>query len=106
MNILFVWTGVTSYMADCWRELSCLEGVSLQVVVEQVASGRAFDAAKVLSGFDCCVVEDGRLPDGLAWPDTLFAVGWHSRVVRAAVERADWRGVPKVCCFCLRASRL
>ena len=59
MNILFVWTGVTSYMADCWRELSCLEGVSLQVVVEQVASGRAFDAAKVLSGFDCCVVELG-----------------------------------------------
>ena len=52
-----------------------------------------------LFGFDCRVVEDGRLPDGLARPDILFAVGWHSRVVRAAVERADWRGVPKVCCF-------
>ena len=99
MNILFVWTGVTSYMADCWRELSRREGVSLQVVVEQVASGRAFDAAKVLSGFDCRVVEDGRLPDGLARPDILFAVGWHSKVVREAVERTDWRGVPKVCCF-------
>ena len=99
MNILFVWTGVTSYMADCWRELSRREGVSLQVVVEQVASGRAFDAARVLSGFDCRVVEDGRLPDGLARPDVLFSVGWHSKVVRAAVERTDWRGVPKICCF-------
>lgn len=99
MNILFVWTGVTSYMADCWRELSRRDGVSLQVVVEQVASGRAFDAAKVLSGFDSIVVEDGRLPDGLLRPDVVFAVGWHSRVVREAVGRADWCDIPKVCCF-------
>lgn len=99
MRVLFVWTGVTSYMADCWRELSRREGVSLEVVVEQVASGRAFDAAKVLSGFNCRVVEDGRLPAGIARPDILFAVGWHSRVVREAVDRKDWADIPKVCCF-------
>lgn len=52
MKILFVWTGVTSYMADCWRELSSRPGVELKVVVEAAPSGRHFDAAQILSGLD------------------------------------------------------
>ena len=91
MRILFVWTGVTSYMADCWRELAKMPGVELKVIVEDVDSGREFDRRQVLSGLDGDI-------DG--WrPDVLFAVGWHSRVVRGFVSRADWAGTPKVCCF-------
>ncbi len=52
MKILFVWTGVTSYMADCWRELQRRPGVELKVVVERVDSGKEFDAEKVLAGLD------------------------------------------------------
>lgn len=102
MKILFVWTGVTSYMADCWRELRRWDGVELKVVVEQVASGREFDAEKVLSGIDCTVVRNGDCSVELepGWrPDVMFAVGWHSKVVRRFVSRRDWREVPKVCCF-------
>ena len=92
MKILFVWTGVTSYMADCWRELQRRPNVELKVVVERVDSGKEFDAEKVLAGLDG-TVEDG-------WrPDVVFAVGWHSKVVRRFVTRKDWADVPKVCCF-------
>ena len=91
MKILFAWTGVTSYMADCWRELSRLSGVELKVVVEDVDSGKEFDRAQVLAGLDGDI-------DG--WrPDVVFAVGWRSRLVRGIVTRPDWRDVPKVCCF-------
>ena len=102
MKILFVWTGVTSYMADCWRELRRWDGVELKVVVEQVVSGKEFDVEKVLSGIDCTVVRNGDCSVELVpgWcPDVMFAVGWHSKVVRRFVSRRDWREVPKVCCF-------
>ena len=109
VRILFVWTGVTSYMADCWRSLQSVDGVELKVVIENVHSGRAFDAGRVLDGLDSVIVQGGSGEAGRAaaldaflarWtPDVVFAVGWHSRVVRELVLRADWRSVPKVCCF-------
>ena len=105
MKVLFVWTGVTSYMADCWRRLQSVEGVELKVVVDNVCSGRAFDAGRVLGGLDFAIVdgvENGVSPDGFlaGWrPDIVFAVGWRSPVVRRLVTRKDWRDVPKVCCF-------
>lgn len=91
MKILFVWTGVTSYMADCWHELQRQAGVELKVVVEDAESGKEFDRAKVLEGLD---------DDLTDWcPDVVFAVGWHSELVRRMVTRADWKDVPKICCF-------
>lgn len=100
MKILFVWTGVTSYMADCWRALKARPGVELKLVVERVASGRGFDAAEVFRGLEVTLVETGEAPSlGDYRPDVLFAVGWHSRVVRDCVCRADWAAVPKVCCM-------
>ena len=105
MKILFVWTGVTSYMADCWRRLQSAEGVELKVVVDNVCSGRAFDAERVLGGLDFVLVgggDDGVSLDGFLseWrPDVVFAVGWRSPVVRRLVKREGWRDVPKVCCF-------
>lgn len=112
MRILFVWTGVTSYMADCWRELQRRPGVELKIVVECVESGKEFDRGRVLQALDTCVVGD--LPSDQpisrsseqvnAWmngwkPDVMFAVGWHSKVVRALVMKPEWADVPKVCCF-------
>ena len=109
IKILFVWTGVTSYMADCWRRLQSIDGVELKVVVENVHSGRAFDSGSVLSGLDYAIVGGGAADadrtaalDALLsnWtPDVVFAVGWHSRVVKELVLRPDWRRTPKVCCF-------
>lgn len=99
MKVLFAWTGVTSYMADCWRAFSSLPGVSFSAVVENVESGRAFDAEKVFEGLDVTVVGKGCVPGSVGKPDVLFAVGWRSRMVRSLVERKDWKDVPKVCCF-------
>ena len=106
MKILFVWTGLTSYMADCWRRLHAAADVELKVVVDNVHSGRAFDAERLLGGLDYALVDGGKnyFEDVAAFlggwtPDIVFAVGWRSPVVRRLVERADWRGVPKVCCF-------
>ncbi len=106
MKILFAWTGVTSYMADCWRRLQSDEGVELKVVVENVHSGSAFDAHRVLAGLDFVLVKGGAAHDGAldaflsGWtPDVFFAVGWRSALVRGLVKRGEWGGVPKVCCF-------
>ena len=33
MKVLFIWTGVASYMADCWRVLANSESVELKVVI-------------------------------------------------------------------------
>ena len=111
MKILFVWTGVTSYMADCWRELSSRPGVELKVVVEAAPSGRHFDAAQILSGLDYELVgrdaswQAGPLAAAFS-PDVVFAGGWRSpttRKVLAAYPRAfkvfcldmPWRWRPR-----------
>ena len=104
MKILFVWTGVTSYMADSWRALAAQPGVELKVIVEQVASGREFVAAKVLAGLDYTLVAPSSADQPQALnlqsafqPDIIFAVGWHSKVVRTCV--AVYPDVKKICCF-------
>lgn len=104
MNVLFSWTGVASYMADCWRNLQSADGVELRVVVEAADSGKAFSAEKTLSGLDCVLVEKGdadeRWKDVLrgGWrPDVVFVGGWRSPTTRKVV--AAFPDVPKV--FCL-----
>lgn len=101
MKILFVWTGVTSYMADCWRRLQQKPDVELKIVVERARIGREFDENSVLRDLDRVVVEEG---GAVAWepgycPDALYAAGWHSKVVRAAVMRKEWKAVPKILCL-------
>ena len=93
MNILFVWTGVTSYMADAWRALKAADGVRLFVAVEQVDSGKAFDAATVLAGLDYTLGEAAPPFE----PDVIFAGGWRSRATRRWLRR--YPRVAKV--FCL-----
>jgi glycosyltransferase involved in cell wall biosynthesis len=100
VKILFVWTGVTSYMADCWRELAKRPEVELKVVIEAHHSGSEIDVNGVLQGFDVSVVDKGADVDFGDWlPNVIFAVGWRSRVVRKIVERSKFCGIPKICCF-------
>lgn len=100
MKILFVWTGVTSYMTDCWRELAKWDGVDLKVVIEKHHSGSEIDVNTVLHGFDFDVVDEDVDVDLKGWkPDIVFAVGWRSRSVRKLVNERTFSGIPKVCCF-------
>lgn len=104
-KVLFVWTGVTSYMADCWRALATSADVELKVVIDRAntAKGLAFDEADVLHGLDCAVV-DGDKDAALAWlgawrPDAMFVVGWRSPVSRAFATARQFEGVAKVIAF-------
>ena len=104
MKILFAWTGVTSYMADCWRSLRQAAGVELRIVVELADSGKAFAAEKTLAGLDCVCVEKNGPEDSWkkvlrgGWrPDVVFAGGWRSPTTRNVVSL--FSDVPKV--FCL-----
>jgi len=102
-NILFVWTGLTSYMGDCWRQLAAEPGVRLKVVVAvRDQDGTAFAAENVLHGLDYAVVdaEENFDPASINFnPDVVFAVGWHAKPCRAVVDYATWAAVPKICCF-------
>ena len=100
MKILFVWTGVTSYMADCWRELARKPDIELKVVIERHSSGAEIDVSKTLSGFDVQVVSmSDEVTLGEWMPNVIFAVGWHSKTVRTVVTSAKYQAIPKVCCF-------
>jgi|GEM_PF-265937 len=98
MRILFVWTGVTSYMADCWRALGRLEGVELKVVVEPTPSGSSFDAASVFSGLDYVLSDDLSLASLREFrPDVIFAGGWRSANTRRVLAAFPY--IPKVFCM-------
>ena len=104
MKILFCWTGVTSYMADCWRALQAQPGVELKVIVETAASGREFAAEETLKGLDFELVEkDNASACEIAVfastfiPDVVFAGGWRSVTTRRVIER--YQGAARV--FCL-----
>ena len=96
MKILFVWSGLSGYMGDCWRELSRKGGVELKVSVDARSSlsGGRFDANETLRDLDW----SESLPEGWG-PDVVFTVGWRNSLCRAAALR-DWGDTAKtVCCF-------
>ena len=85
MKVLFVWSGLSGYMGDCWRALAGAPGVELKVSVD-VRSGLAggsFDATDVMRDLDW---SDRLPPDGWT-PDIVFTVGWHNALCRAAATR-------------------
>jgi len=97
MKLLFVWTGITRCAGDCWRALAAMPGVSLRLVIHAPRNPEL--EREVLRGLSYVIVEDGEPLPSEPKPDVLFAVGWHSPVVRHYVLRADWSAVPKVFCF-------
>ena len=109
ISIVFIWTGVTSYMADCWRALAAQPDVRVKIIIEQRRASRetAFDAATVLRGLDATVVFDDEPLDKDGWrerlvafePDAFFIVGWHATTSRFFAEESAWQKVPKVLIF-------
>lgn len=104
-KMLFVWTGVTSYMADCWRALAAFDDIELKIVIDRAntTGSLAFDEAQVLRGLDCTLVSSdaesafGSLNDWI--PYAAFIVGWHSPVCRAFAESVRYRDVAKILVF-------
>lgn len=96
MKILFVWSGLSGYMGDCWRELAKAQGVELKVAVDRSKTlrGGHFDAVDVMRDLDW----SDALPQ--EWtPDIVLSVGWRNALCREAALR-DWGAdVKKVCCF-------
>ena len=109
MNILFVWTGITSYMPDCWRALCRLENVCLKVIIEtsRCPTQTAFHAAELLAGLDVTVCYDDEEIDREQWveqmrsfrPDVMFLVGWHARTPRYFATEKCWEQLPKILIF-------
>ena len=108
MKIAFVWTGLTSYMADCWRQLASEPDVELKIWID-VSGGAAkavsFDAAQVMRNLDYVLVDSTFQTSQTSQtfqtfhPDILFVVGWHSPFCRAVVQDERLKDVPKICCF-------
>ena len=95
-KILFVWSGLTGYMGDCWRELSGRDGVELKIAVDlgEKHIGGMFNADETLRGLDW----SDDLPENFS-PDVVFVVGWHNALCRRAAMR-DWGAdCRKVICF-------
>lgn len=115
MNIVFVWTGITGYMGDCWRALAAQPGVRLKVLVEapKAVVDAAFDAAHELRGLDCTIVEMGApfdraaIRDSVAAfrPDAIFIVGWHAALPRFIAEVPSFANVWKAIVFDLPFER-
>ena len=96
MKVLFVWSGLSGYMGDCWRELSGKERIELKVSVDAHSglAGSNFDAGEVLRGLDW----SESLPTDWT-PDVVFTVGWRHPLCREAAIRRWGEGTRKVCCF-------
>ena len=97
MKILFVWSGLTGYMGDCWRELAEAPGVELKISVDMAGSlyGGGFEAENVMRNLDW----SDRLPSDGWTPDVVFTVGWRNALCREAALRRWGGATRKVCCF-------
>ena len=87
MKIAIVYTGITSYMTDCWRELAGHQGVELRIWIEDTKTCRfKGDRVKALQGLYCHWDYSENLTDielGQAEheimafaPDVIFVYGW------------------------------
>lgn len=102
MRILFVWTGIASYMADCWRELQRRPGVELKVVVDPLTDAQSdFKAERELHDLDYRIARRSEEVEGAdTWmPDVIFLVGWRSEVCRYFALEKRYENVPKICCL-------
>ena len=108
MDIVFIWTGVTSYMADCWRALSRMPGVRLKIYIqEKTHAGTRFIPADVLTGLDYeLIYEDeffdkGKIRSQMAsfQPTVFFIVGWRAKLARFFTMDRLFSSIPKVLIF-------
>lgn len=87
MKIAIVYTGITSYMTDCWRELTRRQGAELRIWIEDTKTYRfKGDRVKVLQELSCHWDYSENLTDIelaqaeheiIAYaPDVIFVCGW------------------------------
>lgn len=109
MKIAFVWTGFTSYMSDCWRELAGREGIELKIWIEQVRKGNiAFDSESLMRGLDyrwkfsdeIDQDERAKAEEEIAAfkPDVLFICGWARNWPPYLAKSEKLASIPKVLC--------
>ena len=109
MRIGFVWTGFTSYMADCWRELASRSGVELKIWIEELRkSDTAFDVKSVMRGLDFGWDYSDQITDielriaeseiKMFRPDILFICGWSKELPPFIAKSEALRNVPKILC--------
>lgn len=132
MKITICWTGMSGYMAACWRELAARSGIDLHVVcfAPQSADGQAaFDQA-IVDGLSCTLLTTPQQADRALIeesvasfaPDVVIITGWAHGPYRALLNsprlqdarfvmamdtpwRSDWRqavGSPAVRLFMRR----
>jgi glycosyltransferase involved in cell wall biosynthesis len=101
MKLAICWTGLSGYMAACWRALAQRPGVALRVVCfapDARASNAAFDPAAV-DDIPCRLLTPGERQDaGLIedeiagfHPDVVMLTGWAHRPYRRLVNAARLR---------------
>ena len=109
MKIVFVWTGITGYMGDCWRVLQEHPDVDLRIWVQVPALSHdtRFKERHELRDLDCHVVTettDAVRDEVVAemerfQPDLFFLVGWHASLPCLFATSPAFRAIPKVIIF-------
>lgn len=109
MKIAFLWTGFTSYMADCWRELAAREGIELKIWIEEIKkSDTGFNPEALMRGLDYTwhfseqigeTEREATVSQIAAFaPDVLFICGWARKLPPHIAARKEFANVPKVLC--------
>ncbi|MFO7936198.1 MAG: glycosyltransferase family 4 protein [Kiritimatiellia bacterium] len=106
MNILFIWTGIPSYMLDCWRELASRPGINIKLFLEINRADEQF-AEKQSQGLDCSFVYKGEpVNKDQVWqsirefnPGLLVIVGWRAKISRFAATDGAFDKIPKLLAF-------
>ena len=107
MKIAIVYTGITSYMTDCWRELVGRQGVELRIWIEDTKSYRfKGDRGVALRDLWCHWDYSENLTDielGQAEheiiafaPDVIFVCGWSSELPPSIARSKRLAHIPMV----------
>ena len=110
MKIGIVYTGITSYMTDCWKCLARQKDVAVKIWVEERNHGdTAFDRAKMLEGLDVKLyftetvsdVERQSVVDEIAAfrPAVVFICGWSRRLPPYVAHAKELADIPMVLDF-------
>lgn len=107
MKIAIVYTGITSYMTDCWRELASRQGVELRVWIEDIKPYRFkgdrnkalrnlwchWDYSENLTDIELCQVEQEVLAFA---PDVIFVCGWACELPSSIARSKKLSNIPMV----------
>lgn len=99
MKIVICWTGISGYMAACWRALAARTDVELSVIAFRPDGSAPFDE-HVMAGLDCHLLDRRQRQDGClihdlvvaAKPDAVFIAGWGHKPYNALVHTSALRG--------------